>query len=654
MSQFDLRSQKVEGNQYIAGRNIYFRPPLSLSEKQQQNYRAYLINQVRFSWIKGVLEPSLGAVAPIRQELRMRPDLVVNPFYESVQESNQPPRNLPPQTSIVQVYDQANGRLLILGEPGAGKTILLLELARDLLDRADADETSPLPVVFHLSSWAGKRQPLADWLVEELKSKYCVQEELARASIAANDLVVLLDGLDEVIPAARAACVEAINTYQKEHGPCPMILCSRSAEYMALPHHVELNSAVMVLPLTQEQIDTYLWSMGERAEVVRRDLQNDARLQELASTPLMLNVLTQASQGEPVEMLAGSAPSEIQRQLFKIYVQRMLGHRKRDAQADQTVHWLTWLAQQMIRHHQTVFYIEDMQPDWLSDERRMAMYRRSVQWALWLLIALFVGLPFAVFLIGIGLQFQLPLIAQIVLQVVVQFLVILNLGLPLTLRLRRGNRLAQITLREKYSWSWIGRRRFILSWLLGAAICGPLFGWMFGLAFKNWDLGLGVGLFIAFIFVPVAVMSSGWLPKQLDTHTRLTPNQGIWRSGRSGLMFGLFGCVIGGGISGLLSYAYFGPWWGLFLGSCVGGTGGILFTGIGFGFGLDAFLEHFVLRFWLWRENAFPWHYPRFLDAGADRLLLHKVGGGYIFIHHLLLDYLASLETTRTAAHHGH
>jgi len=33
-----------------------------------------------------------------------------------------------------------------------------------------------------------------------------------------------------------------------------------------------------------------------------------------------------------------------------------------------------------------------------------------------------------------------------------------------------------------------------------------------------------------------------------------------------------------------------------------------------------------------------------FLDEAAERLLLRKVGGGYIFVHRLLLDYFASLE----------
>jgi hypothetical protein len=34
-----------------------------------------------------------------------------------------------------------------------------------------------------------------------------------------------------------------------------------------------------------------------------------------------------------------------------------------------------------------------------------------------------------------------------------------------------------------------------------------------------------------------------------------------------------------------------------------------------------------------------------FLDAMADRILLHRVGGGYIFIHRMLMEYFAELET---------
>jgi hypothetical protein len=65
----------------------------------------------------------------------------------------------------------------------------------------------------------------------------------------------------------------------------------------------------------------------------------------------------------------------------------------------------------------------------------------------------------------------------------------------------------------------------------------------------------------------------------------------------------------------------------------------------GLAFGGDAFIQHFILRFLLWRAGSLPWNYPRFLDYAADRILLRKVGGGYIFVHRSLQDYFASLDT---------
>ena len=59
-----------------------------------------------------------------------------------------------------------------------------------------------------------------------------------------------------------------------------------------------------------------------------------------------------------------------------------------------------------------------------------------------------------------------------------------------------------------------------------------------------------------------------------------------------------------------------------------------------------AFVQHFVLRFFLWRNDLMPFHIVPFLDYAADRILLRRVGGGYIFIHRLLLEYFASLDTT--------
>jgi hypothetical protein len=61
-----------------------------------------------------------------------------------------------------------------------------------------------------------------------------------------------------------------------------------------------------------------------------------------------------------------------------------------------------------------------------------------------------------------------------------------------------------------------------------------------------------------------------------------------------------------------------------------------------------ASLQHLVLRLLLVRNKAAPWKYIRFLDEATDRLFLRKVGGGYVFIHRLLLDYFADLQEDRT------
>lgn len=53
---------------------------------------------------------------------------------------------------------------------------------------------------------------------------------------------------------------------------------------------------------------------------------------------------------------------------------------------------------------------------------------------------------------------------------------------------------------------------------------------------------------------------------------------------------------------------------------------------------------HFILRFFLSWQNDLPLDLTPFLDEAAEQLLLCKVGGSYIFVHRMLLDYFAELE----------
>ena len=52
--------------------------------------------------------------------------------------------------------------------------------------------------------------------------------------------------------------------------------------------------------------------------------------------------------------------------------------------------------------------------------------------------------------------------------------------------------------------------------------------------------------------------------------------------------------------------------------------------------------RHSVIRLLLWRSQAFPGRAPQFLNDACARFLLRRVGGGYSFIHRLLLDYFVA------------
>ena len=58
----------------------------------------------------------------------------------------------------------------------------------------------------------------------------------------------------------------------------------------------------------------------------------------------------------------------------------------------------------------------------------------------------------------------------------------------------------------------------------------------------------------------------------------------------------------------------------------------------------SACLRHFSLRWMLYRMGYIPWSYARFLNYATERLFLQKVGGGYIFIHRMLLEHFAQMK----------
>lgn len=103
-----------------------------------------------------------------------------------------------------------NGRLLILGEPGSGKTTELLELAQDLLKQTEKSEQISIPVIFELSTWKSG-QAFLDWLCIQLDDNYRIPRQVTQLWIERQQLLPLFDGLDELGLINQVQCIEAIN-----------------------------------------------------------------------------------------------------------------------------------------------------------------------------------------------------------------------------------------------------------------------------------------------------------------------------------------------------------------------------------------------------------------------------------------------------------
>ena len=340
----------------IAGRDViknitnYF-----IGDTDQQ--RAYQIRQnmlqlVKRTWIEGVLQQSVHNQTLIELGMETKPDALSHPWDAVVQMPDRETVPIQPGRTILQMFDQSNGSLLLLGEPGSGKTTMVLELCRLLIEQAEEEPYRQIPIVFNLSTWKPDPkkklvQAFTDWLVNELKDKYSVPNKVSRPWIEKDALVLLLDGLDEVSGENRDACVQTINEFLAEHS-MSLAVCSRKQEYEALPTQLALRDALLIQPLTNRQVDEYLQAAGEGLISVKNALKRDPELREFAQTPLILNILLLAYQDASEEDLAALEKSgNYQGRLMDVYIDRMFKRRTTSHSFSRinTQVWLSWLAQ---------------------------------------------------------------------------------------------------------------------------------------------------------------------------------------------------------------------------------------------------------------------------------------------------------------------
>jgi hypothetical protein len=117
----------------VAGLFSFVRDRLRSSGRDEvelaHSNRAMMLQKVHDFWVVGVLENALKESGAFDLGLSAAPGAVLKHLdYGDYA--------LPSSANIASVFDDLHHELLILGAPGAGKTILLLQLARALIEQA--------------------------------------------------------------------------------------------------------------------------------------------------------------------------------------------------------------------------------------------------------------------------------------------------------------------------------------------------------------------------------------------------------------------------------------------------------------------------------------------------------------------------------------
>jgi HEAT repeat protein len=334
-----IRGKEVEANvTYIENVvNNYYFPFESVTpedlDKLRKVYFTGLIDKYEWMDFRGILQ--------LRNIVRLRLDdifISLNAFpeiesyresleaksrlYETVQERRyREPLEFSEKKTLLEEVLKENPRMVVLGDPGSGKTTFLKFLALTFAKGKGYStgilnmDKEFLPILVPLKAYADGLQqdlslPLGDYISQYYRSlEFPDLSELFKHELDEGNSLILLDGLDEVVSASdRKLIVERIENFVRRYPNNRYVVTSRIAGY----EKARLNSQFahfVILRFEEEEIEEFIrkWcyafetSTGEAFDAERRAseqtnellkvITNTPSVKRLAANPLLLTII---------------------------------------------------------------------------------------------------------------------------------------------------------------------------------------------------------------------------------------------------------------------------------------------------------------------------------------------------------------------------
>ncbi|MDP4511742.1 hypothetical protein [Nonomuraea turcica] len=518
-------------------------------------------------------------------------------------------------------------QLVVLGEPGAGKSVLAMLLTLGLLKEAAAG--GPVPVLLPISSWNPALEPVEEFVIRCLGEDYdflTVRDgdgpAWARGLVEAGRVLPVLDGLDELPVAAYVRAVEELDVLAAAGRP--LVVTCRSEEYEQAIRTGGLvlsrAAVVEIEPVGVEEAIAFLSHPAPsraRWQPVFEHLraQPAGVLATALSTPFMVwlaRAAFQATSTDPDRLIAMTDRSEIAATLMDGFVaaeyrSRPAGPRRR-YRPERAARWLGRLAYQLRETRlrdwwwwQLAVNPNPKYPNLAETGRAMAA-----------MLVAGAGLVAAVGGFA-GLRAALAACLAIGFAAAGTFHLLWPDTYPPSPRGRYRTTRADRTRR---------RRR--------AAAFGIVFGLATGFVADAWAAAL--------IAVPAATLATIVLPWAAARTEHPTPRLTFRANHRNAALAAARHALIGGPAFALGALVI-GPPGRV---AAVSGAAALVYAGAAaFGAGWWTWTRFRIIHLFLAARGKLPWRLWTFVEDAHQRQMLRQAGSAWQFRHALLQDHLA-------------